>query len=127
MTYPMLCLLLQPIRPIPFPAAARSDGSDQHCWLYGRREKAHCQNHLLPKQMKEHGLSGSKLQVNEEAILKLIRRYTREAGVRNLERELASICRKATKMIVSGEKKRVVVTENTLESIVRSIRNTAMA
>lgn len=85
---------------------------------YTEEEKKHiAQKHLLPKQMKEHGLSGSKLQVTEGAIMKLIRRYTREAGVRNLERELAAICRKATKMIVSGEKKRVVVTENTLESL----------
>lgn len=73
--------------------------------------------YLLPNQMKEHGLGKDKLQVNEEAMLKLIRQYTREAGVRNLNREAANICRKAAKMIVSGEKKRVVVTTKTLEAM----------
>ncbi len=75
------------------------------------------QGYLLPKQMEEHGLGKDKLQVNEEAILKIIRQYTREAGVRNLNREVANICRKAAKLIVSGEKKRVVVTPNTVETL----------
>lgn len=74
-------------------------------------------NHLLPKQMEEHGLKKNQIQVKEEAIYKIIRRYTREAGVRNLERQLATICRKGAKMIVAGEKKKVVVTENTLEEL----------
>ncbi|MBU8905073.1 endopeptidase La [Desertibacillus haloalkaliphilus] len=73
--------------------------------------------YLMPKQMKEHGLSKGKLQVKEEAILKVIRYYTREAGVRNLERQMATLCRKAAKQIVSGEKQRVVLTENTVESM----------
>lgn len=73
--------------------------------------------YLLPKQMKEHGLTKGHLQVKDEAILKLIRYYTREAGVRNLEREIATICRKAAKKIVSGERKRVIVTENTIEEM----------
>ncbi|PYZ97310.1 endopeptidase La [Alteribacter lacisalsi] len=73
--------------------------------------------YLLPKQMKDHGLNKSRLQVKEEAILKAIRYYTREAGVRNLERQMASLCRKAAKMIVSGQKKRVVLTENTVEQM----------
>ncbi|WP_026690565.1 endopeptidase La [Alteribacter aurantiacus] len=73
--------------------------------------------YLLPKQMKDHGLTKGLFQVKEEAILKTIRYYTREAGVRNLERQLATLCRKAAKMIVSGEKKRVVLTEKTVESM----------
>lgn len=85
---------------------------------YTEEEKKYiAQNHLLPKQMKEHGLGKSKIQVNEEAVEKLIRQYTREAGVRSLERQLAALCRKATKIIVSGEKKKVVITEKTLESL----------
>jgi len=71
----------------------------------------------LPKQIKEHGLKKNQLQVKEEAIYKVIRRYTREAGVRNLERQLATICRKGARMIVAGDKKKVVVTENTLEEL----------
>jgi len=71
-------------------------------------------NHLLPKQMKEHGLKKSQIVVKDEAIVDLIRYYTREAGVRNLERQVATVCRKATKIIVSGEKKRVTVNEKVL-------------
>ena len=73
--------------------------------------------YLLPKQMEDHGMGKDKLQVNEDAMLKLVRQYTREAGVRNLNREAANICRKAAKLIVSGEKKRVVVTAKTLETL----------
>ncbi|GAA0355471.1 endopeptidase La [Bacillus horti] len=85
---------------------------------YTEVEKKHIAlNYLLPKQKKEHGLSGNSLQVKDESVVKVIRRYTREAGVRNLERAMATICRKAAKIIVSGEKKRVVVTDNTLEDL----------
>lgn len=74
-------------------------------------------NYLLPKQMKEHGLTKGMLQVKDDAILKIIRYYTREAGVRNLERQMAALCRKAAKMIVTNEKKRVIVTQKTVESM----------
>ncbi|QUW22524.1 endopeptidase La [Sporosarcina sp. Marseille-Q4063] len=74
-------------------------------------------NHLIPKQMKEHGLTGSQLRINDEAILDIIRYYTREAGVRGLERQIAAICRRAAKQIVTNEKKRVIITANTLEAI----------
>jgi ATP-dependent Lon protease len=85
---------------------------------YTEEEKKHIAlNHLLPKQMKDHGLSKKELQVQDDAVLKVVRRYTREAGVRNLEREMATVCRKAAKVIVSGEKKKVVVTEKTLEQL----------
>lgn len=56
--------------------------------------------HLLPKQLKAHGLTEKNLKISDEAILKIIKNYTREAGVRNLEREIESICRKVTKKIV---------------------------
>ncbi|MGO0060181.1 endopeptidase La [Brevibacillus fluminis] len=73
--------------------------------------------YLLPKQMEDHGLGKDKLSVNEEAQMKIIRQYTRESGVRNLNREVANICRKAAKIIVSGEKKKVVVTPKTVEAL----------
>lgn len=83
---------------------------------YTEVEKVHiAKDHLLPKQLKEHGLEKNKLQIREEAILRLIRHYTREAGVRNLERQIATLCRKAAKIIVGEERKRVVVTESNLE------------
>lgn len=75
-------------------------------------------NHLIPKQMKEHGLTGAQLRINDEAITDIIRYYTREAGVRSLERQIAALCRRTAKQIVTGEKKRVVITANTLESII---------
>ncbi|WP_078430196.1 endopeptidase La [Alkalihalobacterium alkalinitrilicum] len=85
---------------------------------YTELEKQHiAKEYLLPKQMKEHGMTKGKLQVKDEAILKVIRYYTREAGVRNLERQMATLCRKAAKVLVSGEKKRVVVTDKTVEEM----------
>lgn len=74
-------------------------------------------NHLIPKQMKEHGLTGAALRINDEAILDIIRYYTKEAGVRGLERKIAAVCRRAAKQVVTGEKKRVVITSKTLEDI----------
>ncbi len=85
---------------------------------YTEVEKLHiATDYLLPRQMKDHGLDKGKMQVKEEAMLKVIRYYTREAGVRNLERQMATLCRKAAKIIVSGEKKRVIVTNNTVEQM----------
>jgi ATP-dependent Lon protease len=89
-----------------------------HISGYTELEKLHIlKDYLLPKQLEEHGLGRDKLQMNEEAMLKLIRQYTREAGVRNLNREMANISRKAAKIIVSGEKKKVVVTPKSLETL----------
>lgn len=85
---------------------------------YTEVEKLHiAKEHLLPKQLKENGLSKGNLQIRDEALIKLIRRYTREAGVRGLERQLAKICRKAARKIISEEKKRVIVTQNNLEEL----------
>ncbi|SFS99066.1 endopeptidase La [Marininema halotolerans] len=70
--------------------------------------------YLIPRQMKEHGLTKDKLQIHGDAVLKVIRRYTREAGVRNLERTIGTLCRKAAKQLVAGEKKKVVVTAKNL-------------
>ncbi|MBC5637561.1 endopeptidase La [Ornithinibacillus sp. BX22] len=85
---------------------------------YTEMEKLYiAKEHLFPKQLKENGLKKSNLQVRDEALLKLIRLYTREAGVRTLERQIAKVCRKAAKLIVSNEKKRVVVTEKSLEEL----------
>lgn len=83
---------------------------------YTELEKIHiAKDHLLPKQIKEHGLTKAQLQIREEGLQKIVRYYTREAGVRGLERKLASICRKTAKIIVSGEKKRVIITDQNVE------------
>lgn len=75
-------------------------------------------NHLLPKQLKEHGLTKGQLQLKDDALLDVVRHYTREAGVRSLERVLANLCRKAALQIVSGDKKRVSITTKNLENII---------
>ncbi|RDW19330.1 endopeptidase La [Oceanobacillus arenosus] len=85
---------------------------------YTEIEKLHiAKEHLLPKQIKENGLKKSQLQVRDASLLKLIRMYTREAGVRGLERQLAKLCRKTAKIIISEDKKRVVVTEKSIEEL----------
>ncbi len=87
-----------------------------HIAGYTEVEKVHiAKDHLLPKQLKEHGMTKSDLQIRDDAILKLIRRYTREAGVRNLERQLATLCRKSARIIVSEERKRVIITDKNIE------------
>jgi ATP-dependent Lon protease len=87
-----------------------------HIAGYTELEKqAIAKNHLLPKQLDEHGLTKSQLQVRDEALMNIIRYYTREAGVRSLERQLAAICRKVAKQIVGGETKRIIVTPTNLD------------
>ncbi len=79
---------------------------------YSDKEKrAIAKNHLIPKQLKLHGLKASQCKITEEAVNGLITSYTRENGVRNLEREIASLCRKSAKRIVEGSKKVTVDSE----------------
>lgn len=83
---------------------------------YTELEKLHiAKDHLLPRQIEGHGLSKAQLQIRDEGLRQIIRYYTREAGVRSLERQLAAICRKTAKIVVAGEKKRVVVSEKNVE------------
>ncbi|MEK3731431.1 endopeptidase La [Paenibacillus sp. FSL M8-0334] len=65
--------------------------------------------YLLPKQKKEHGLQPEQLELDEEALLKVIREYTRESGVRNLEQQIAALCRKAAKSIVTNESESIAI------------------
>ncbi|HEK9103415.1 endopeptidase La [Bacillus pfraonensis] len=85
---------------------------------YTEIEKVHiAREHLLPKQLTEHGLRKGNLQVRDDALLEIIRYYTREAGVRTLERQIAKICRKAAKIIVTEERKRIIVTEKNITDL----------
>lgn len=70
---------------------------------------------LIPKELREHGLAPGNLLIGKDALKDIIRSYTREAGVRNLERQIATICRKTAREIVSGKKKRSRVTSKNLE------------
>jgi ATP-dependent Lon protease len=75
-----------------------------------------CQRHLLPKLTKNHGLKADEITVSESALRDMIRFYTREAGVRSLEREISKICRKVVKELVrAGETKKVTVTSRNLD------------
>ena len=82
---------------------------------YTREEKFNiAKKHLIPKQLKKHGESAKTLKITDGALYDIIDCYTREAGVRKLERKIADVCRKAAKSLVSGEQK-VVVNENNLK------------
>ena len=74
-------------------------------------------NHLLPKQMAKHGLKKTQLRISDDAIREIIRCYTRESGVRNLERCIAQICRKADMRLLDGQVSRVSVTAGQLEQL----------
>ena len=66
-------------------------------------------NYLIPKELKEHGLTSENIEFTKEAVLKIISGYTREAGVRNLEREIASVCRKVAKNVAAGKGEKIIV------------------
>ena len=87
-----------------------------HLTSYTEEEKTEIARlHLLPKLRVENGLAGYRVSVNEKALHIIIRSYTREAGVRNLERKLAAICRKTAQKILAGEAKGVMITEKQVE------------
>ncbi len=78
--------------------------------IYSRTEKlAIARDHLIPKQLKRHGLTKRQLKIDDSAVYELIDYYTFEAGVRNLEREIASLCRKAAKKIIEDGVKSVKI------------------
>ncbi len=84
---------------------------------YIEEEKVNiAEQYLAPKQIKEHGLKPEQLVISENTIRKIIREYTRESGVRSLERQIANICRKAAKEIVRGSTKQVKATVQNLEN-----------
>ncbi|MDE6833083.1 MAG: endopeptidase La, partial [Ruminococcus sp.] len=83
---------------------------------YTAEEKFHiAKEHLIPKQIKEHGLKASQLRITDDSIHDIIRFYTKEAGVRSLERVIASICRKSARKIASEETKKVTVKPENLQ------------
>lgn len=83
---------------------------------YTENEKLHiAKEHLLAKQMERNGIRPEQLAITDKALAKIISGYTREAGVRNLERKLGEICRKAARPLYEGEKEKIKVTEQNLE------------
>lgn len=83
---------------------------------YTENEKLHiATEHLIPKQLKRHGLAADQLSINKAAIWKMARNYTKEAGVRQLERTIGEICRKAAREILEQKKTNIRITERNLE------------
>ncbi len=83
---------------------------------YTENEKVEiARKHLIPNAIAKHGLDSKEWSIDDDALLLMIRRYTREAGVRNLERELSTLARKAVKELMISKKKSVKVTEKSLE------------
>ncbi len=90
---------------------------------YTENEKEHiAQEHLIPKQMEANGLKKGQLIIRREALQQVISGYTREAGVRTLERRIGEICRKAARKVLEEDRKRVPVTEKNLEEFLGKIR-----
>ena len=82
---------------------------------YTENEKEHiAKEHLIPKQMEENGIEKGKLTIQSAALKKIINSYTKEAGVRNLERTIGQICRKTARLIMEDDKKKVTVTSKNL-------------
>ena len=82
---------------------------------YTENEKLHiAAEHLIPKQLEKHGLTASQLTFSRQAVWKMARNYTKEAGVRQLEREIGNVCRKAAKEILTTEKRKISVTDRNL-------------
>ena len=78
--------------------------------------------YLLPRQLEQNGISKSVLRMSEGAIREIIRSYTREAGVRNLERELGSVCRRVARLVVEGEKNQISVTQDNVSEFLGPTR-----
>lgn len=100
----------------PVPPALRDRMEVIHLPGYTDEEKLHiATKYLIPRQLSEHGLKKTQLTVRNEALTAIIRNYTREAGVRNLERQIATICRRTARRIVEGKAKSVCISSKDLK------------
>jgi ATP-dependent Lon protease len=100
----------------PIPAALRDRMEIIEMSGYTVQEKTQiARHHLLPRQMREHGLPADGIRMSDEVLMAIIRGWTREAGVRQLERQLAAICRKVARRRASGDDRPVEVTAQLLE------------
>ena len=94
----------------PIPAALRDRMEIVHLPGYTETEKIEIgKRFLIPKQMKNHGLKAKHIEITDEAMTELVRSYTHEAGVRNLEREIANVMRKVARQVAEGRKRKTVI------------------
>lgn len=100
---------------IPAPLYDRMDVINLYSYTHEEKFQI-ATKYLIPKQLKKHGLTAKQLKINAKAVRELIDGYTREAGVRSLERTIASICRKVAKAVVEDDSTKVTVTKNNLET-----------
>ncbi|MDD7184350.1 MAG: endopeptidase La [Oscillospiraceae bacterium] len=90
---------------------------------YTAEEKFHiAKEHLIPKQIKENGLKASQIKISDDAVHDVIAYYTREAGVRGLERYISSLCRKSARIIASGDAKKVNIKSDNLKDFLGSYK-----
>ncbi|MEI7834578.1 MAG: endopeptidase La, partial [bacterium] len=107
----------------PIPEALRDRMEIIEFPGYTEDDKQHiAENFLEPKQRKEHGLTKKNLRIAASALQEIIRRYTREAGVRQLEREIASVCRKVARKVASGDAKSCTVTDKNINEFLGAPR-----
>ncbi len=101
------------LQPIPRPLLDRMEVIE--VTSYTENEKLHIANeHLIPKQLEKHGLKPEQLSISKKALWRMARNYTKEAGVRQLERKIGDICRKAAREILEMKKESIRVTERNL-------------
>ena len=101
----------------PIPSALRDRMEVIHLAGYTEEEKLEiAKRYLIPRQIKENGLKAKHISFGDDAINEIIAKYTREAGLRNLEREIGTVCRKVARKVAEGDKKTVKVTAKTLHS-----------
>ncbi len=107
----------------PIPAPLRDRMEIIHLDGYTEHEKVHiAQEHLVPRQLAANGLRETEVVFSEESLRKIVQDYTREAGVRNLERQIGAICRKSVARIAAGEVSTVEVTPELVRQLLRKER-----
>lgn len=107
----------------PVPPALRDRMEVLELPGYTQREKLLiAQKYLIPRQTREQGLTEQYIEFNPEAILKIINNYTKEAGLRNLEREIAAVCRKVATRVAEGQTTKVIITEQNLQEFLGPIK-----
>ncbi|MBV9183474.1 MAG: endopeptidase La [Acidobacteria bacterium] len=107
--------------PIPEPLRDRMEIIELQG--YTEEEKLHIAfQYLIPRQIEENGISGEQIEFTSDSISQIIRHYTREAGVRNLERNIGTVCRKQTRRLAEGKNEKLIVTQEVIQDFLGGIK-----